>query len=49
MSEEKRKGYEPIALGSLDAQPGIIRISERCSHFDLTSSTANTRFEKNHE
>lgn len=25
MSEEKRKGYEPIALGSLDAQPGIIR------------------------
>jgi hypothetical protein len=25
MSEEKRKGYEPIALGSLDAQLGIIR------------------------
>jgi hypothetical protein len=25
MSEEKRKAYEPIALGSLDALPGIIR------------------------
>jgi hypothetical protein len=25
MTEEKRKGYEPIALGSLDALPGIIR------------------------
>jgi hypothetical protein len=25
MSEEKRKNYEPIALGSLDALPGLIR------------------------
>jgi hypothetical protein len=25
MSEDKRKNYEPIALGSLDALPGIIR------------------------
>jgi hypothetical protein len=25
MSEEKRKAYEPIALGSLEALPGVIR------------------------
>jgi hypothetical protein len=27
MSEEKRKAFEPTALGSLDAMPGIIRES----------------------
>jgi hypothetical protein len=27
MSEEKRKAYDPIAMGSLDALPGIIRVS----------------------